>query len=270
MSEAAFRVFGLDRQLYGPVSAETLRGWARDGRVQRRTWVHCEDGNQDPDNWRRAEAVPELAEEFSGGVAAAGSPEPGADSRPDATVAATDPTAASYPAATAGRGKAGPATSKLGAPVKVLTRLKLFADFTPEALEPFARAMVEESYSPFSYIVQQGGHGDAMYFVLQGRVGVSTHGQVTESFLANLTLGDTFGEMSLFDPGPRSADVRAENDVILLKLTAEALGWICAGQPSAANPFLRNVAKLLSARMRQMDRRAASAKDLDAAGRGVR
>lgn len=234
MSDAQFRVFGLDRQLYGPVPTGTLQEWARDGRVLRDAWVHVET----LDAWRRAETVTELDGLF-----------PGESAKP---VSGID---------------ADPVSSTSGVPAKVLTRLKLFGDFTHEELEPFAREMLEQSFRPFSFVVQQGTMGDSMYFVIQGRVGISTKGQVADAFLVGLNIGDTFGEMSIFDPAPRSADVRAENEVIVLKLTADSVQRICRDSPAAGTKFVWNVARLLSARIRAMDRRAASAKDLDAAGR---
>lgn len=240
MSDAAFRVFGLDRQVYGPVPAATLIDWAKDGRIQPGTWIHQEGR----DVWCRADDLAELDAVF---------PDPNAT--PGGAAAGKD---------------SSPASTKSGVPPKVLTRLKVFADFPPEELEPFAREMVELSFRPFTYIVQQGTPGDAMYFVIQGKVGVSTKGQVTESFLVALNIGDTFGEMSLFDPAPRSADVRAENDVIVLKLSSEALQKVCREAPAAANRFLWSTSRMLSARIRTMDRRAASAKDLDAAGKGAK
>jgi hypothetical protein len=237
MAGLTFRVFGLDRQVYGPVESQTLLQWVQDGRVQRDTWVHSDMA----DSWQRAEELPDLKAHFAPSVSAS----------PTVTAAVA------------------PAESRAGVPVKALTRLRVFADMTPDDLEPFARRMVEESYRPFTFIVQQGSYGNAMYFVIQGKVGVSTKGQVSESFLVSLNIGDTFGEMSLFDPGPRSADVRAENDVTVLKLTASALQELCEDAAAAANKFLWNVARLLSARVRSMDRRTASAKDMDATGRGV-
>lgn len=236
MSDPVFRVFGLDRQLYGPVSFSTLQDWARDGRVLAESWVHVEvDGRE---GWRRAHDVDEIEAIFRS-------------------------------AGSGGSDQAGetPAATRQGVAVKALRQLKLFGDFVPEELEPFAREMSEMAFRPFSYIVRQGSHGDAMFFVVQGRVGVSTKGQVTESFLVSLNMGETFGEMSLFDPGPRSADVRAETDVLVLQLTLESLRRICREAPGAANRFLWNVSRMLASRVRAMDRRAASAKDLGAAGR---
>jgi hypothetical protein len=238
MSDAAFRVFGLDRQVYGPVPITTLQDWAKDGRVQPGTWIHSES----KDAWSRADDLPELDAHFP--LPANPAPATPKDSAP--------------------------ASAKAGVPLKVLTRLKVFADFPHEELEPFAAEMAELAFRPFTYIVQQGTPGDAMYFVIQGRVGVSTKGQVTESFLVALNIGDTFGEMSLFDPAPRSADVRAENDVIVLKLSVDALQKICREAPAAANRFLWSMARMLSARIRTMDRRAAASKDMDAAGKTVR
>lgn len=224
--------------MYGPVSAATLVEWAKDGRVQAGTWIHADVG----DSWKRADDVPELESVFKPAAAA-----PDAPGNMD-----------------------GPAASKSGVAPKVLTRLKVFSEMSAEDLAPFAQEMMEQSFRPFTYIVQQGSHGDAMFFVIQGKVGVSTRGQVTESFLVALNIGETFGEMSLFDPGPRSADVRAENDVIVLKLTADALAKVCREAPAAGNKFLWNVARFLSARVRSMDRRTATAKDLDAAGKQIR
>ncbi len=238
MAEATFRVYGLDRVVYGPVSVATLIEWARDGRVQVGSWVYADAG----DTWRRAEDLPELESVFK--ITAP---------MPDAPGNLSEPL-----------------ESHAGVATRVLTRLKVFSDMSPEDLTPFAREVIEQSFRPFTYIVQQGSHGDAMFFVIQGKVGVSTRGQVTESFLVALNIGETFGEMSLFDPGPRSADVRAENDVIVLKLTADALEKICREAPAGANRFLWNIARLLSARVRAMDKRAASAKDLDAAGKAIR
>ncbi|MBL9135955.1 MAG: cyclic nucleotide-binding domain-containing protein [Verrucomicrobiales bacterium] len=233
----SFRVFGFDGKIYGPVPTASLLEWAGDGRVQRETWIHVEPG----DLWRRAGELDELSSVF------------------------TVPSEASAVPAS----HEGPAATRAGVPAKHLTRLKVFSELTPEELEPFAQQMVEQSFRPFSMIVTQGSHGDAMYFIIQGKVGISTKGQVAESFLVTLGIGDTFGEMSLFDPGPRSADVRAENDVIVLKLSADSLAKLTTDAPVAAGKFLWNIARLLSARIRAMDKKAASAKDMDAAGKAV-
>lgn len=232
MATPSYRVFGLDRQIYGPVSGDALREWVQAGRVLRDTWIHAEGA----DTWRRAEDVSDVESVFP--------PE------------ATDPSAV-----------VSPAECRRGVAPKTLTRLRLFADMSPEDLEPFAREMEEQTFRAFSYVVRQGSAGDAMYFVMQGRVGISTKGQVAEAFLTTLNVGEAFGEMALFDPAPRSADARAETDVIVLRLSAEALQTVCRENPTAGNKFLWNAARLLSARIRAMDRRAATAKDMDTAGK---
>ncbi len=64
-------------------------------------------------------------------------------------------------------------------------------------------------FAPGDRILTQGEAGDAAYMILSGSVEVSVgSGDKTRS-LGTLTAGDVFGEMSLIDPGPRSATITA-------------------------------------------------------------
>jgi CRP-like cAMP-binding protein len=67
--------------------------------------------------------------------------------------------------------------------------------------------------------------------------------------------GDIFGEMALFDQGPRSADVVANVDSALLKLTATAFQRLTREAPSLATPFLQATSRTLAARIRADNKR---------------
>jgi hypothetical protein len=63
-----YKIIGADQKEYGPVSADQLRQWIRDGRVNAHTQVRLEpDGN-----WQPLSAFPEFAEVLQPGVAAPG------------------------------------------------------------------------------------------------------------------------------------------------------------------------------------------------------
>lgn len=76
-----------------------------------------------------------------------------------------------------------------------------------------------------------------------------------ESILNTLFSGDFFGEISLLDQGPRSADVVANEQSLLLKITAQAFERMKKEAPDVALPFLFNVSRSVVTRMRTLTKR---------------
>jgi alkyl hydroperoxide reductase subunit AhpC/uncharacterized protein (DUF924 family)/CRP-like cAMP-binding protein len=62
-------------------------------------------------------------------------------------------------------------------------------------------------------ILAEGEFGDTAFLIVSGSVDVSVGSGPKQKHLATLRAGDVFGEMSLIEPGPRSATVRAVTDV---------------------------------------------------------
>lgn len=63
-------------------------------------------------------------------------------------------------------------------------------------------------------IITEGESGDSVYFILSGEVKVTLYGEEgREIVLAVLKEGDMFGEMSIIDDKPRSANVEATEDL---------------------------------------------------------
>ena len=70
------------------------------------------------------------------------------------------------------------------------------------------------SFTAGETILNQGETGDSGFVVVSGTVEVSVGSGKAPKTLATLSAGDVFGEMSLIDPSPRSATVRALTDVV--------------------------------------------------------
>jgi len=140
---------------------------------------------------------------------------------------------------------------------RALRRVKILGSMSDEQLERFAKFMQVEKIPQWSVIVKQGEPGDAMYLILQGELRVRITVRGKETILATLSVGDFFGDISLFDHGPRSADVVANSDSIVLKISSSAVEELSKEAPEVANMFLRNIGQTLSARIRADNKRLA-------------
>jgi CRP-like cAMP-binding protein len=94
-----------------------------------------------------------------------------------------------------------------------------------------------------------------MYLVLEGELRVRIMVDGKETLLLTLGPGDFFGEISLFDHGPRSADVLANQQSLLLKISAASFDKLVKEAPDLAAPFLFAMGKTLSARIRSGNKR---------------
>lgn len=95
-------------------------------------------------------------------------------------------------------------------------------------------------------LFREGDIGDELYVVMDGKVKMgrtSTDGR--ENLLSVLGPGQMFGELSLFDPGPRSSTVTAVTDADLLALGQDQLlSWL-TGRPEVARGLLLQLASRL-------------------------
>jgi Cyclic nucleotide-binding domain len=215
-----FTIWGADQVPYGPVELPTLVTWVRDERVTSDTWVFLR-ANQ---NWQRAADIPELQLFF----------------RSKPTVLPD----------VLGAGRAEPSL-KPGA----LRRIKILAGLTDDQLERFASFMELQNVAQWKVVVKQGDYGDAMFLVLAGELRVRVLAGEKETILTTLSVGDFFGDIALFDKGPRSADVVANTDAVLLKISAEAFDKLAKEAPDVATPFLVAIGRTLSARIRADNKR---------------
>jgi glutaminase len=150
---------------------------------------------------------------------------------------------------------------------RILNRLGTAAESLPEelgiqellgGLTPEELALVEEAVEMIhveegGVVFREGDHADAIFFVLSGSVSVrlplAEKGR--DRRLATLGAGVAVGEMAFLDEGHRSADVVAECDTKLARLSIEDLRAIGQASPAATATFAANLARNLSGRLRR-------------------
>jgi CRP/FNR family transcriptional regulator, cyclic AMP receptor protein len=90
-------------------------------------------------------------------------------------------------------------------------------------------------------VIEEGGKGDAFFFILAGEVAVRRRGRT----IAKLGPGRFFGELALFDPAPRDATVVAVSPLTLGVLGARVFRAIVRDVPAMSDKLLRGMAQRL-------------------------
>jgi CRP/FNR family cyclic AMP-dependent transcriptional regulator len=113
----------------------------------------------------------------------------------------------------------------------------------------------EKRFNAGASLFQEGDEGSEMYIILEGRVMISKYiPGAGEEALAILERGDFFGEMSLIDGEPRSADARAHGGPLtVLALDQGTVREVLAMDPHAALEFLQLLCRLVANRLREID-----------------
>lgn len=135
---------------------------------------------------------------------------------------------------------------------ETLANIEIFRALHRDGIERIAAICSEESYRLGDVIFKEGEIGDKLYLILEGKIRISREvAGMGEEALAILGPGQAFGEMSLVDDFPRSADARVHEACRVLVLTKSALEDLLFLDKDLAYEILWNFVKLLSARLRE-------------------
>ncbi|MEK6790995.1 MAG: Crp/Fnr family transcriptional regulator [Deltaproteobacteria bacterium] len=113
-------------------------------------------------------------------------------------------------------------------------------------------------------ILSEGEAGDAVYFIISGRAKVTLYGEEgREIVISTLKEGDLFGEMSIMDDKPRSANVEAQSALECMVLTKSAfLEYL-----SKHHKVYTRLFAYLTGRLREATRKIGGLALLDVCGR---
>lgn len=145
-----------------------------------------------------------------------------------------------------------------------LIEFPIFREFDGNDIDVLATRCEELTFSAGSSVVKEGEPADAMYIVKSGVLEVcrTVNGEVKNINLLNG--GEFFGEMSLIDGGPRSADVVCKEAAVLIRLSSESFRALKIEQPATALKVADVLLKTLSFRVRRSTARALSSESVPA------
>lgn len=142
-------------------------------------------------------------------------------------------------------------------PTDLLARVPMFKDLAADELAILAETATVEQYASGVDIVEMGDPGHALFIVIEGQVQVLYPSRSNDFELARLGPGECFGEMALLNEMPRSATVRAVNEVSTLTLKKDEFRKQLLSMPSVAVALLSS----LSTRIRNADEQISGLSD---------
>ena len=129
------------------------------------------------------------------------------------------------------------------APVDILQRVPLFAEFERRDLERLSRSFKQRTFDAGRTVAGEGRTGAGFFVIESGEATVSVRG----SERAKLGPGDYFGEIALIDDGARSATITADSELRCYGLTSWEFRPLVEGNASIAWKLLETLAKRLRA-----------------------
>lgn len=125
-------------------------------------------------------------------------------------------------------------------------RAPLFTALDDVAAASLRASMDSVKIAKGSILFAEGDEGDHLYVIVDGKLKLGTSsGDGRENLLSILGPGEMFGELSLFDPGPRTSTATAVTDAKLLSLGQEKLIPWLATNPDVSLQLLARLAQRL-------------------------
>ena len=129
---------------------------------------------------------------------------------------------------------------------EVVRRAPLFTALDDAQAASLRASMDPVKISKGGILFKEGDEGEHVYVIVDGKLKLGTaSGDGRENLLSILGPGEMFGELSLFDPGPRTSTATAVTDAKLLSLSHEKLIPWLKGNPEVSLHLLARLAQRL-------------------------
>jgi CRP-like cAMP-binding protein len=133
-----------------------------------------------------------------------------------------------------------------------LAELPLFQSFSEEELEQIIPYFDLQAFSESTILFDEGDRCDYLCIVLEGTVDIRKESlSGNQKVAVKFGHGSVIGEMALIDQYPRSTSAKVTSNSKLLILTREKFEGFVKDSPQLGVQFLREIARILSQRLRR-------------------
>ena len=128
----------------------------------------------------------------------------------------------------------------------VLRRAPLFEGLDEDSARALRRQMSDVKLSRGEHLFLEGQDGDRLYVVLDGKMKLTrAAADGRENLISVIGPGEMFGELSLFDPRPRTSSASAVTDATLAALDHDTLRSWLLERPDVSMHMLQALARRL-------------------------
>ena len=128
----------------------------------------------------------------------------------------------------------------------ILSRAGIFQGVDPVAVQHLIEQMETVRYPRGTTIFDEGEPGDRLYIITSGKIKLARHApDGRENLLTVMGPSDMFGELSIFDPGPRTSSAVCVTEVQAATMNSELLKKWVDDHPEIAQQLLRVLARRL-------------------------
>ncbi|HCK98487.1 MAG TPA: hypothetical protein DHW42_00055 [Candidatus Marinimicrobia bacterium] len=146
---------------------------------------------------------------------------------------------------------------------RILGEYEIFSELTEDQIDKFCKVIIPIRFMKGDTIIREGEKGNSILLLLDGKVDITqaltlktdtTQSDTREKSLLSLS-SEThpfFGEMSLFSENDlRTATVKAGTVCSVARIERGEFFHICNTYPEIGNKVMRNIAQVLSRRLKQ-------------------
>ncbi|MCK4544937.1 cyclic nucleotide-binding domain-containing protein [candidate division WOR-3 bacterium] len=136
----------------------------------------------------------------------------------------------------------------------IFRKIPIFNELNNEEIDRIFTIAQKSSFKLGDIIFSEGDKGDGFYLIVRGEVKIAIKiNTIGEEILSLLKGNVHFGEMTLIDDKPRSANAIAETDVICLYFDKDKFNKIIDDDISLGNKIRKGFLKTFSKRLRTTD-----------------
>jgi len=137
--------------------------------------------------------------------------------------------------------------------INILGNIPIFQGLDAADYAEILPLLRHETCPPGAFIIREGTHGDSMCVIIRGSVKVTKTGEDGEEILLEpLYAGSFFGEFSLVDNMPRSANVITMEETELFRLAKKDFDPLLAKNSAISGAFYKNCLEETFSRFRNI------------------